>query len=49
MPAENPIKIPTRQRLIDAAGRRFYRDGFRNVGIDQILTDVIAERRQKHR
>jgi AcrR family transcriptional regulator len=40
MPAENPIKIPTRQRLIDAAGRRFYRDGFRNVGIDQILTDV---------
>jgi AcrR family transcriptional regulator len=33
-------KIPTRQRLIDAAGRRFYRDGFRNVGIDQILSDV---------
>lgn len=30
----------TRQRLIDAAIRRFYRDGFRNVGIDQILTDV---------
>jgi AcrR family transcriptional regulator len=30
----------TRQRLIDAATRRFYRDGFRNVGIDQILTDV---------
>lgn len=30
----------TRQRLIDAALRRFYRDGFRNVGIDQILTDV---------
>lgn len=30
----------TRQRLIDAAVRRFYRDGFRNVGIDQILTDV---------
>jgi AcrR family transcriptional regulator len=33
-------KVPTRQRLIDAAGRRFYRDGFRNVGIDQILSDV---------
>jgi len=30
----------TRQRLIDAATRRFYREGFRNVGIDQILTDV---------
>jgi AcrR family transcriptional regulator len=34
------MKAPTRQRLIDAAGRRFYRDGFRNVGIDQILSDV---------
>jgi AcrR family transcriptional regulator len=31
---------PTRQRLIDAAGRRFYRDGFRMVGLDQILGDV---------
>lgn len=30
----------TRHRLIEAAGRRFYRDGFRNVGIDQILADV---------
>lgn len=30
----------TRQRLIDAAVTRFYRDGFRNVGIDQILADV---------
>jgi AcrR family transcriptional regulator len=30
----------TRQRLIDASIRRFYRDGFRNVGIDQILADV---------
>jgi AcrR family transcriptional regulator len=30
----------TRQKLIEAAIRRFYRDGFRNVGIDQILTDV---------
>ncbi len=34
------MKTPTRQRLIDASVRRFYRDGFRNVGIDQILTDV---------
>lgn len=34
------MKSPTRQRLIDAAVRRFYRDGFRNVGIDQILADV---------
>lgn len=33
-------KPSTKQRLIDAAGRRFYRDGFRNVGIDQILADV---------
>jgi AcrR family transcriptional regulator len=30
----------TRQRLIQAATKRFYRDGFRNVGLDQILTDV---------
>src|SRR5215471_3239500 len=30
----------TRQRLVDAAIKRFYRDGFRNVGIDQILSDV---------
>jgi AcrR family transcriptional regulator len=30
----------TRQRLIVAAMKRFYRDGFRNVGLDQILTDV---------
>src|SRR4029079_11071206 len=34
------MHTPTRQRLIAAAIRRFYRDGFRNVGIDQILTDV---------
>jgi AcrR family transcriptional regulator len=40
MADENSTKTPTRQRLIDAAGRRFYRDGFRNVGIDQILTEV---------
>jgi AcrR family transcriptional regulator len=30
----------TRQRLIDVAKQRFYRDGFRNVGIDAILDDV---------
>lgn len=30
----------TKQKLIDAAKKRFYRDGFRNVGIDQILSDV---------
>ncbi|MEM7306129.1 MAG: TetR/AcrR family transcriptional regulator [Planctomycetota bacterium] len=30
----------TRQRLIDAAFARFYRDGFREVGLDQILADV---------
>lgn len=34
------MKTPTRQRLVDAAIRRFYRDGFRSVGIDQILSDV---------
>jgi len=36
------ISMPstTRHRLIEAAGRRFYRDGFRNVGIDQVLADV---------
>ena len=34
------MKTPTRQRLIEAAVRRFYRDGFRSVGIDQILADV---------
>jgi AcrR family transcriptional regulator len=33
-------KTPTRDRLIESALRRFYRDGFRSVGIDQILTDV---------
>lgn len=30
----------TRDRLIESAVRRFYRDGFRNVGLDQVLTDV---------
>ncbi len=30
----------TRERLIEAAHQRFYRDGFRNVGLDQIYSDV---------
>jgi len=34
------MAIPTRQRLVQAAIRRFYRDGFRSVGIDQVLADV---------
>ncbi len=34
------MKSPTRQRLVEAAIRRFYRDGFRSVGMDQILADV---------
>lgn len=38
--AGNSMKTPTRQRLIEASVRRFYRDGFRSVGIDQILADV---------
>jgi AcrR family transcriptional regulator len=33
-------KTDTRQRLLDSALRRFYRDGFRSVGLDQILADV---------
>src|SRR6476620_6052611 len=34
------MKTPTRQRLVEAAIRRFYRDGFRSVGVDQIVADV---------
>src|SRR5688572_18035503 len=34
------MKSFTRQRLVDSAIRRFYRDGFRSVGIDQVLADV---------
>jgi AcrR family transcriptional regulator len=30
----------TRDRLIESAVRRFYREGFRNVGIDQIYSEV---------
>jgi AcrR family transcriptional regulator len=40
MSTASPSPIPTRQRLIEAAGRRFYRDGFRMVGLDQILAEV---------
>jgi AcrR family transcriptional regulator len=36
----NPSEKSTRQRLIEAAVRRFYRDGFRNVGIEQVFSDV---------
>lgn len=39
--AASPImSTPTRQRLVEAAVRRFYRDGFRSVGIDQVIADV---------
>ncbi|QDT71906.1 TetR/AcrR family transcriptional regulator [Lacipirellula limnantheis] len=38
MPNSTPNS--TRHRLIESAIRRFYRDGFRNVGIDQVLADV---------
>ena len=34
------MKKPTRERLVESAIRRFYRDGFRSVGVDQILADV---------
>ena len=30
----------TRHRIAESAARRFYRDGFRNVGIAQVLADV---------
>jgi AcrR family transcriptional regulator len=30
----------TRDRLVECGVRRFYNEGFRNVGIDQILSDV---------
>lgn len=30
----------TRERLTQAAVKRFYRDGFRNVGLDQVIADV---------
>lgn len=34
------MSVSTRQKLTEAAARRFYSDGFRNVGIDQVLADV---------
>jgi AcrR family transcriptional regulator len=34
------VKRPTRQRLVEAAIKRFRRDGFRNVGVDQVVADV---------
>jgi AcrR family transcriptional regulator len=34
------MQSTTRQRLTEAAARRFYREGFRNVGLDQVLADV---------
>lgn len=37
---ELPLPSTTRDRLTEAAAKRFYRDGFRNVGLDQILTEV---------
>jgi AcrR family transcriptional regulator len=40
MSKESALASDTRQRLMDAAFTRFYRDGFRNVGIDQILAEV---------
>src|SRR5215510_5446890 len=30
----------TRRRLTEAAAQRFYRDGFRNVGLEQVIADV---------
>ncbi len=33
-------ELTTRQRLVEAAVRRFRRDGFRNVGIEQVYGDV---------
>ena len=38
------MPVDTRQRLIEAAVCRFYRDGFRNVGLDQILADVAISK-----
>jgi len=38
------VASDTRQRLIESATQRFYRDGFRNVGLEQILDDVGISR-----
>jgi AcrR family transcriptional regulator len=37
---ERAMPANTRERLLDVGLQRFYRDGFRNVGLDQILKDV---------
>ncbi|MEQ8847456.1 TetR/AcrR family transcriptional regulator [Botrimarina sp.] len=34
------MRVPTRQRLVEAAIQRFYRDGFRSVGVSQVIADV---------
>src|SRR4051812_6015236 len=34
------MQSPTRQRLTEAAVRRFYRDGFHGVSLEQVLADV---------
>jgi AcrR family transcriptional regulator len=34
------MKTTTKQRLLESAVKRFYRDGFRNAGLDQVLADV---------
>jgi AcrR family transcriptional regulator len=39
-PVLKAMTAQTRQRLTESASKRFYRDGFRNVGIDQVLADV---------
>jgi AcrR family transcriptional regulator len=41
---EPEVPSDTRSRLLAAAVQRFYRDGFRNVGIDQILDDVAISK-----
>jgi DUF1009 family protein len=35
------LNSPTRQRLVEAATRRFYRDGFRMVGIKDVAPDLL--------
>ncbi|MBX3365393.1 MAG: TetR/AcrR family transcriptional regulator [Phycisphaeraceae bacterium] len=40
MGADSTISRTTRERLIEAAARRFYHQGFREVGIDQIYKEV---------
>ena len=42
MPAPE-ISSPKRDHLMATAWRLFYRDGFRSVGIDTILADVMRK------